>query len=181
MRKIIGITGNANSGKDTLADYVIQTKNSSFVKYAFAKPIKDIMIENLGFTYQQCYDQILKQSKDEFWNMTPREVMLLIGTKMFRENWRYDFWVKLMQKKIIDNINQNIIISDVRFPNEAKLIKKYGGIIILVNRNDNPIKVEHVSEKGLPNELIDYTIDNNSTIESYYNKIDLELKKVFNT
>lgn len=179
MRKIIGITGHANSGKDTLADYIILYKNPSFVKYAFAKPIKDIMIEHLGFTYQQCYDQKLKQEQDKFWNISPRNVMLLIGTKMFRENWRYDFWVKLMQKKIIDNPNQNIIISDVRFPNEGSLIKKYGGKIICVERLNNPIKVDHVSEQGLPNELIDYTIKNDSTLQNYYKKIETELKEYY--
>jgi dephospho-CoA kinase len=51
MRKLIGITGNANAGKDTLADYIINNKNNSFIKDALAKPIKDIMINQLGFTY----------------------------------------------------------------------------------------------------------------------------------
>lgn len=179
MRKIIGVAGNANSGKDTLADYIIANKNNSFVKHAFAKPIKDIMIKHLGFTYLQCYDQKYKQIEDDFWGMTPRDVMLLIGTKMFRENWRYDFWVKLMEKKIIDNQEQNIIISDVRFPNEAEMIKSHGGKIIVVERPNNPIKVNHVSEQGLPNELVDYTIVNDSTIEDYYKKIENELKEFY--
>lgn len=179
MRKIIGVTGNANSGKDTLADYIISNKNNSFVKYALAKPIKDIMIEHLGFTYEQCYDQKLKQIEDDFWGISPREVMLLIGTKMFRENWRYDFWVKLMEKKIIDNSEENIIVSDVRFANEAEMIKSHGGIIVNVKRPNNPIKVNHISENGLSNDLIDYTIINDSTIENYYNKIDKELKDIY--
>lgn len=179
MRKLIGITGNANAGKDTLADYIINNKNNSFIKDALAKPIKDIMINQLGFTYQQCYNQQLKQTIDDFWGLTPREVMLLIGTKMFRQNWRYDFWVKLMQKKIIDNADQNIIVSDVRFENQGQMIKSHGGIIICVERPNNPIKVKHVSENGLPKHLIDCTIVNDSTIENFYKKIDQQLKQVY--
>lgn len=170
-QKIIGITGLANAGKDTLADYII-TKNHTYLKTAFAKPIKDMMINFLGFTEKQCYDQQLKQQKDNFWNMSPRDAMLLIGTKLFRENWRYDFWVKLMEKTILDHNNQNYIISDVRFENEAEMIKNNGGIIIRVIRPNNPIKVEHVSEKGFNEKLIDYNIINDGTLEQYYSKIE---------
>lgn len=179
MRKIIGVAGLANSGKDTLADYIIANKNKSFSKYAFAKPIKDMMINCLGFSEEQCYNQELKQTVDNFWGLSPREVMLLVGTKLFRENWRYDFWVKLMEKKIIDNPNQNMIISDVRFPNEAELIRQYGGKIIVVHRKNNNIKVNHVSESGLPKELVDYNIYNDSDLNDYYKKIDVELKDFY--
>ena len=171
MRKLIGVTGNANVGKDTLADYIIK-QNNTFIKHAFAKPIKDIMINELGFTEQQCYNQTLKHIKNDFWDITPRDAMLLIGTQLFRKQWRFDFWVKLTEHKILKQLNQNIIICDVRFDNEAEMIKKYGGKIILVTRRNNPIKVQHVSEAGIKKENIDYIIENNGTIEQFYQNID---------
>lgn len=178
-QKIIGITGLANTGKDTLADYIIKN-NGSYLKTAFAKPIKDMMIDYLGFTYDQCYDQKLKQEKDSFWDLSPREVMLLIGTQLFREHWRYDFWVKLMEKTIIDHKDNNYIISDVRFENEAELVKNLGGIVIKVIRPNNPIKVEHISEKGFNEKFVDYTIVNDGTLVDYYNKINKQFDFILN-
>ena len=59
------------------------------------------------------------------------------------------------------------------------MIKSHGGKIIVVDRPNNPIKVNHISEQGLPNELVDYTIVNDSSIEDYYKKIENELKEFY--
>ena len=42
---IIGIVGNKNVGKDTLADYLVKEKG--FIKYAFADPLKEGLKEDL--------------------------------------------------------------------------------------------------------------------------------------
>ena len=176
-RKIIGIAGLANSGKDTTADYIV-SKYSNFKKIALSEPIKNMMINLFGFTYEQCYKQELKKTKDDFWDITPRDAMILIGTKLFRDNWREDFWIKLAEKRIISEPNKNFVVSDIRFDNEAEMIKKLGGKVIVIYRPDNQIKINHKSENGICYKLVDDTIINDCNLNELYNKIDLTLKKI---
>lgn len=84
----------------------------------------------------------------------------------------------------INNSYPNWIITDVRFPNEAKAIKDRGGIIIRVNKNDKNKWIDkeewdfytkgikpHESETALDNYKFDYVIDNNSTINELIKQV----------
>lgn len=84
----------------------------------------------------------------------------------------------------INKINKGFIITDVRFPNEAKAIKDRGGIIIRVNRDVyiengvgfkfNPLfdnRPEHPSETALDEYIFDYVINNNSTINKLIKQV----------
>lgn len=84
----------------------------------------------------------------------------------------------------INNSYPNWIITDVRFPNEAKAIKDRGGIIIRVNRDVyiengvgfkfNPLfdnRPEHPSETALDEYIFDYVINNNSTINKLIKQV----------
>ncbi len=126
--------------------------------------------------------------KHEF---TPRELMQLIGTDLFRDKLLNNIWVNALfadYKSHYTNFNDayknnnnhvypNWIITDVRFPNELEAIKKRNGIVIRVNRDfeqerkDKGIHIpkelltkEHESETALDNAEFDYIIDNNSDI-----------------
>lgn len=77
------------------------------------------------------------------------------------------------------------IITDVRFPNEAKTIKEKGGIVIRVNRNFEQRKdleykepvLQHPSETSLDNWDFDHIIDNNGTLEQLKEKVQEMLTK----
>jgi len=65
----------------------------------------------------------------------------------------------------------NWIITDVRFPNEARAIKNKGGIVIRVNRPGvSPIN-NHPSEVGLDDWKFDYVINNDSSVDHLTNLI----------
>ena len=68
-----------------------------------------------------------------------------------------------------NNNNCKFVITDVRFQNEAEFIKKYGGILIEIDRNTGIID-EHISENNII--ICDYKINNNSTLISLYKNID---------
>ena len=127
--KLIGISGLAHTGKDTLANF-LKEKRKEIVIESFATPIKEIMVNYFGFTREQVYDQRLKEIEDKFWNITPRKLMQLIGTEMFRKNFRYDVWVKVFEKKILNNPNNFFVVADVRFNNEAEMVIRNNGIVI---------------------------------------------------
>jgi hypothetical protein len=129
-----------------------------------------MLIEYFGFTKEQMYNQELKEQIDSFWEITPRKLMQLVGTEMFRKNFRYDVWVKVLEKKFVNDNNSVFIVPDIRFDNEAELILKYNGIIIKVNREQERISTSsHDSEKGINDNLVTCEINNNGTLEDLKN------------
>lgn len=162
--KLIGISGLAHTGKDTLANF-LKEKRKEIVIESFATPIKEIMVNYFGFTREQVYDQKLKEIEDKFWNITPRKLMQLIGTEMFRKNFRCDVWVKVFEKKILNNPNNFFVVADVRFNNEAEMVIRNNGIVIKILRNsDNVVNVSHESEKGIDENLVHIFLDNNGDL-----------------
>lgn len=162
--KLIGISGLAHTGKDTLANFFKEEKNDMILD-SFATPIKDMMINYFGFSREQVYNQELKELKDEFWDITPRKLMQLIGTEMFRKIFRYDVWVKVFEKKVLNNPNDFFIVSDIRFNNEAEMVSRNNGIVIKILRNsDNIVDISHESEKGIDDNLVHIFLDNNGNL-----------------
>lgn len=158
--KPIGITGFKCVGKDTLANLIIE-KNSSFKKYSMADPIRDIG-RIFGFTEEDMLNPMLKEMPNEFWQISWRSFAQIIGTDMFRESYRQDVWVKLAEKNILSS-DKFLVIPDIRFDNEAELIKKYSGIVIRVLRNGYG-GGQHKSEAGINEKYIDIDIYNNGLI-----------------
>lgn len=161
----IGITGELHAGKDTLADYIMEQSGKDYYKYSFAKPMKQIAKDIFGFTDAQLYDPIVKEQIDEFWEITPRRFLQLLGTDMFRDTFRDDVWIKLAEK-CINEQGKCMMIPDVRFDNEAAFIKDQGGIVIHIKRDmdDAEESRKHVSEKGINKKYIDIVVNNNQTL-----------------
>jgi hypothetical protein len=158
MIKIIGFAGRKQSGKTTCSEFVakyfngsIETFNGAKI-YNFADPLKkDICMNILGLTYDQCYgDDVSKNQYTEvYWNdikLTAREVMQLVGTDIFRK-MKKDVWASSTINKIQNEQPKLAIIADCRFPNEVEAIKNAGGLVIKLNRN--PYNSDHASETAL--------------------------------
>ena len=185
--QIIGITGKAGSGKDTVANYFIDSKN--YIKLTFGGAVKDIvqiitgwsrdMIEGQTVESRELRETVVHQN----YNMNCRQLMQFVGTDLFRNNLDQNVWINIVNdkvKKLILDINsgtqtlkhvKGIIISDVRFDNEAQFIKSIGGTIVKINRNVAIESSNHQSERGI-SIATDYVIENNTTIDDLYNQID---------
>ena len=101
--------------------------------------------------------------------LTPRLLLQLLGTECGRDIIHPNIWVNATMADYTEH--SNWIISDVRFPNEAKVIKDKGGILIRINRNIG-LEFMHESETALDNyNDWDYTIDNDGTIENLIEKV----------
>ena len=166
----IGITGQMQNGKDTVAN-MIKEMVSDFEITHFADPLKEICINYLGLSYEDVYTSEGKAKYNDFWGMTNREILQKMGTEAFRKGFKSDVWVKLMELKLK---NSNYIIPDVRFDDEAKVILDNDGIIINVIRpfvNNSLKDLSHESEKGVSKELITYTVINDSDLDSLKEKV----------
>jgi len=183
---IIGITGKKFNGKDTVSDYIVSKYN--FTKIAYAEPLKEVCRNLFNFNDDQLYGN-KKEEIDPFWNITPRQAFQFIGTDMIRNNAdkllvgiNNNFWVKCLEKRILDLKSRgikNIIVSDIRFINEADLIKRLDGNLIKVSRNI-PNNDSHISEVEIDNIKEDILIENKGSLEELYCKIDTYLSSIGN-
>src|SRR6056300_246319 len=140
MQHIVAFAGRKQSGKTTACEYVQEIFTNSVQKnsaiYNFADPLKQLCIDILGFTYDQCYGS--DNSKNEYVNclwpdsgkpMKAREVMQYVGTNIFRK-MQHNVWADATMRKIQDENLPLALIADCRFPNEVHVIKNAGGLVI---------------------------------------------------
>ena len=67
----------------------------------------------------------------------------------------------------------SVVITDVRFANEAKWIREKGGAVVYINREQKEIEANsHSSENGLSGEDVDVYMENDGTINALYDKIE---------
>lgn len=152
---LYGITGNARCGKGTVA------KLLGYPEYHFSKPMKDACRNIFGWNDEHLYGE-LKDVVDPNFGVSPRMALQTMGTDWGRNMVNKDLWLKRAQIEI--NNNSQLVISDVRMNNEARLIKQNGGKIIKVVRDVKVDIRDHVSEEGIDNQYVDYIIDNNGTL-----------------
>ena len=195
---ILGICGFKSSGKDTIAEYLIQ--EYGFKRLSFASVLKDIISIMFGWPRDKLEgltkeDREWREEIDYWWAKTlkmpllsPRYVMQYFATDLFRNHFHPDIWVKIVENQL--NNYKNIVISDCRFQNEINMIIGYSGKIIQVHR-DMPkwfykyrqgedveeIKKLHRSETEWIQCYSNYDIENNDTIEELHRKIKHILEK----
>lgn len=144
---IIGICGFIGSGKDTIADYLVN--NHGFRRESFANTLKDAVSSVFGWD-RELLEGRTKEARawreqvDEWWstklnipNLTPRWVLQYWGTEVCRKGFHDDIWITSLENKI-RKTKDDIVISDCRFPNEIKSIKDTGGIVVRVVRGAEP-------------------------------------------
>ena len=183
-KKLIGIIGLKNSGKDTMGDYLIS--NHGFIKYAFANPVKEICKTLFSLSDEQLEDRVLKEKMDPRWGVSPREMFQKIGTdfgqftlfKLFpelKDKIKYrEIWVKLFEEWFLKNKDKDIVITDVRFMHEVKKIKSMGGQIVKIKRNldSNDSHISEIELNQITPDNIDFEIDNNYELVDLYSQID---------
>jgi len=189
---LIGICGLIGSGKDTVAQNLID--NHNFVKISFADKLKDAVATMFSWDRELLdgktdKSRAWREQVDSYWSqetgreITPRLVLQEFGTECMREGFYDGIWVSLTKKHIIDNPNTHFVIPDVRFPNEAKMLYEVGGQVWRVKRGQDPIwfriyqdvgvepKDVHASEWAWAHTKFTHTIDNNGTLLDLKNQV----------
>ena len=144
---IIGVCGFIGSGKDTIADYLANFHE--FRRESFANTLKDCVAAVFG------WDRVMLEGKtkesrewrervDPWWaerlgmpDLTPRWVLQYWGTEVCRKSFHNDIWIASLEAKLSQS-RDNVVISDVRFPNEVASIKRQGGMVVWVQRGQLP-------------------------------------------
>ena len=156
---IIGLTGYAQSGKDTVAKILVD--NYGYTRIAFADKIREFLYETAPDYVKFLVDEVGWEKAKQ--NQTVRELLQSTGVGA-RTVFGEDFWIEQAFRKYKDL--DNVVITDVRFTNEADYIKWYPGAQLWrVERPGVKAVNTHVSETQLDNyPFIDQTFVNNGTI-----------------
>jgi hypothetical protein len=136
-----------------------------FSRVRVAEPIKR-MARALGLTHDQVDGPLKDIPLDELCGKTPRYVMQTLGTEWGRRMVGEDIWVRVAEKEIRRLVSNgvSVVVDDVRFPDEAAMIKKLGGSMV---RIENPVVTQstaHESERHIFNIEVDYIIVNGGSI-----------------
>lgn len=144
---IIGICGFQGSGKDTIADYLQNIYG--FKRDSFAATLKDAVAAVFGWD-RELLEGRTRESRswreqvDPWWanrlnmpDLTPRLVLQKWGTEVARKSWHDDIWIASLENKL-SKAQNDIVITDVRFPNEIKAVRDAGGVVIRVVRGPDP-------------------------------------------
>jgi dephospho-CoA kinase len=189
---LIGVTGKARSGKDTfsemLAEEFYNTSKTRFVLMAYAQELKLRVQRDFDLTYDQLWgDQ--KEIEDKRYNKawvnnmvagrrgtdeiespywTPREILQSYGE--FYRSVDSQFWVNNLFRTITDKEYKNVIVTDVRHPNEATPIIDRNGFIIKVTSERTEKEqihgASHISEVAMDNfEHIDFHVKNDEGLD----------------
>lgn len=171
---IIGLTGYAQSGKDTVASFLVE--HYGFTRVAFADKIRDFLYEINPMTFTE---PLQVRVDSDGWEKAKKhnEVRRMLQStgvaarKMFGEN----FWVQEAFKSVTEA--DRIVVTDVRFINEAEFIKnfEYSQIWRVTRPGVGPVN-NHVSESQMANFQCDKTINNDGD----YKDLALEIYKAMN-
>ena len=199
---IVGVCGLIGSGKDTIADYLVNFHE--YRRESFASTLKDAvssvfswdrtMLEGRTKEAREWREQV-----DSWWaerldmpTLTPRWVLQYWGTEVCRRGFHDDIWIASLENKL-RNSRDSVVISDCRFPNEIASIKNAGGKIVWVKRGElpgwyntaleanrgnnvaiNDLKMQkiHASETSWIGTDFDFVIENNGSIDDLYQQIE---------
>lgn len=157
--KVIGITGYAQNGKDSLGSMF---EDIGFTKLAFADALRecvrtlDPVVEdrNILWRYSSLVDAVGYEEAKR--NPEVRRLLQVMGTEVARNILGEQTWVNALDKRWTDLGMPNLVITDVRFPNEAEWVKARG-TLVKVERPGfvSGISREHPSEANIANLPVD--------------------------
>lgn len=173
--RLIGLTGYAQSGKDTVGQYLVT--EHKYHRIGFADAVRDAvytlnpMIKTDRWETLQEYIDYVGWDRAKVDNSEARRLLQIMGTEVGRMLFGPDVWINIAERKA--GSEPRVVITDVRFPNEADWIRSRGGIVVRVDRSGVGPVNGHASDQLAFSP--DMTIDNVGTIDELYAEVDRHL------
>lgn len=169
--RLVGMTGRAGSGKNLVASMipgavVIQLADPLYAALSMLTGIPEVLLRHREF----------KEQPVPWLGKSPRQMLQTLGTEWGRETVAQDIWLQLCRRRIDQLREQGIsmaVVADVRFDNEAAMIREAGGRICHVRRPiADEADVEHKSEAGIKMLDGDVLLVNDGTVEDLRRKVE---------
>lgn len=177
---IVGLTGKAGCGKDTVGQMLV---DAGFQRYGFADELKQAVLDLDPIVgsyivkpfmqeHQRLSEVVDAYGMDWAKRELPevRRLLQVFGTEVIRKR-DPDFWINAVQQKILDTkpLPRKIVITDVRFDDEAKWIRQssWTNRVVEIVRPDADAGANagHSSEAGVDRALITDHLHNTGTLE----------------
>lgn len=182
MRKspsLAAFTGAMGVGKSTAIE-ALTPFTKGIINLKFADPLYSMQDAIYGII-----SKVYKRPTDF---VKDRKLLQWLGTEWGRDTISKTLWVDLWKSEL-DYCSENyswvtVTCDDVRFDNEAELVRANGGIIIKLvsNRNTNVSfggTATHSSEYGVNYKYVDYVVENNGTLEEFKKSLSTLYKEIF--
>lgn len=181
---VIGLIGFKQVGKSTAAKYL--EDKYGFVRHNF----KDALVAEIKEKFPDLLREILERDReffldcetiDDLFAIKPplmRALMQNYGTEVRRGD-DPNYWVWKWNEQYIKGDAKNLVTDDVRFLNEAKVVKDANGTIIRLTRPDLLTGGDHQSETEQLQIVADHTIECEAgDFEKLYTELDRILAEV---
>lgn len=176
MTKLIGLYSPApGCGKSAAAAFL---SDYGYTIVPFAKTLKEMlhpMLVSLGYDHNKAW-RLLTLEKEAVvpgLGVSVRHMLQTLGTEWGRHCVHPNVWLQVWERRIA--AFDRVVVDDVRFPNEAELIRRLGGEMWLVERPGVQVSTSHTSEGGLNGHTFDYTLSNSGTLDDLRHKLGLAL------
>ena len=175
MSMLIGLTGPPGSGKDTAAAHLV--KNHGFVRMAFADPIRQVALAIDPYVHFFRLSEVLDFLGWDRAKRQPevRRLLQTIGTEAGRDIHGTDVWVNRTFAAIKQlGPDQPVVITDVRFDNEARRLRTFGGRLVRVRRktDNHDAVLGHRSETESAKLNSDHYLPNDGSITELHRRLD---------
>jgi hypothetical protein len=179
--QLIGMAGYARSGKDTAADALT---GIGFRRVAFADKLREFMYalnpqvlmnDNPRWSASLSLRSVIDHHGWDGYKTSNcsnyiRMLMQHVGTECVRDILGEDIWLNFVLNGL--DINEDYVITDVRFPNEVEAIRRMGGRVIYVMRPGIVPSNNHASDTTFnPMRDSDYIVRNDSSIEALHESV----------
>jgi hypothetical protein len=181
----IGIIGRARVGKDTAGKWFVDNRGYERIGFADALRLAAWKIDPITradfFGPQRRWsdniagDGSYERAKDEIPEV--RRFLQAFGAAI--RDIDEDFWLRAALKKVTaaNEAGSPVVITDVRYPNEAESLRRAGFHLVYIDRPGVPHLV-HESEGALTAEDADYLIENSSDLEHFVREVAGLMDKV---
>jgi hypothetical protein len=173
---LTGWTGKARCGKDTAVNYL--RDRYGVMPAAFAYPLKSMLHVGLGLDPAKFQTTAEKEAIIPEYGVSYRHLAQTLGTDWGRQMVNERVWLIPQETKIRRAIRDNISVAynDMRFENEAAMIRAHGGVVIhVMSLRESGLSDKakaHVSESGVKFGDHDRVLQNNGTLEEFYKQVD---------
>lgn len=180
---IIGLTGYAQTGKDTVAKSL--KLRGGFYRIAFADKLKELAYRmDLEYFHDDTVYYLSDRVDLHGWDVAKqhppvREHLQRLGVSV-RDTMGDDSWIRATFATLIGHMEagHNVVFTDVRFLNECEFVKSQGGVIVRVTRPNVTAVNNHISDMGIDNLPVDHVISNDKSKNELGNKVTDLLRKL---
>lgn len=178
--KLIGLAGPRRAGKDTVGRHLEEV--FGFHSLHFAAPIKRGLSAMFSVPIEWFYDEERKEAPHPcLCGRSPRHLMETLGTEWAQHCIGSTVWSQIVEQEIgyLRHAGQGlIVVTDVRFPHEAEMIKRLGGEIWEITGRGSAYDDGHISRARLSESYFSAMLRNNHSLRMLYAQVGVEIARI---